>query len=250
MTTQCCKGPAKLRNNKSSNRIRYPLTVRVLVMEDEKRVARFIRRALAEVGFAVELCRDGNEALSLIGGTRFDAIILDAMLPGSDGLNVLKRLRSRSISTPVLMLTGRGSVNERVETLSVGADDCLSKPFSTYELAARTRALVRRSSSESSSSHRIADLIVRPAERTVERSARRIDLTSREFALLDLLVRHSGRIFTRTEICERFWDYEFDPGTNVVDAYIRRLREKIDDPFAQKLIHTVRGTGYKVAETP
>jgi DNA-binding response OmpR family regulator len=249
MTSQCCKSPAKLRNNKSSNRIRYPLTVRILVMEDEKRVARFIRRALAEGGFAVELCRDGNEALSLIGGTRFDAIILDAMLPGSDGLNVLKRLRSRSISTPVLMLTGRGSVNERVETLSVGADDYLSKPFSTYELAARTRALVRRSSSEPASFHRIADLIVRPAERTVERSARRIDLTSREFALLDLLVRHSGRVFTRTEICERFWDYDFDPGTNVVDTCIRRLREKIDDPFTQKLIHTVRSTGYKVAET-
>ena len=246
MTTQYCKSPAKL-EPEPSYRTRRPLSVRVLVVEDERRVARFIRRALAEVGFAVDLCRDGNEALSLISGTRFDAIILDVNLPGTDGHSVLKTLRSRSISTSVLMLTPRGSVNERVEGLNLGTHDYVSKPFSMDELAARTRALIRQSSSESFSFYRIADLIVRPAERTVERSERRIDLTSREFALLDLLVRHSGRVFTRTQICERFWDYDFDPGTNVVDVYIRRLREKIDDPFAQKLIHTVRGTGYKVA---
>jgi DNA-binding response OmpR family regulator len=224
--------------------------VRVLVVEDERRVAGFIRRALAEEGFAVDLCGDGNEALDLIKVTRFDAIILDVMLPGRDGLSVLKTLRSRSISTPVLILTARGSINERVEGLNLGADDYVSKPFSTDELAARTRALIRRSSGESFSFYRIADLIVRPAERTVERSEHRIDLTSREFALLELLVRHPGRVFTRTQICERVWDYNFDPGSNVVDVYIQRLRRKIDDPFAQKLIHTVRGTGYKVAETP
>ena len=224
--------------------------MRVLVVEDERRVARFIRRALAEEGFAVDLCGDGNEALDLIQFTSFDAIVLDVMLPGRDGLSVLKKLRSRSILTPVLILTGRGSVTERVEGLNLGADDYVSKPFSIDELVARIRALIRRSSGESLSFYRIADLVVRPAERMVERSEHRIDLTAREFALLELLVRHPGRVFTRTQICERVWDYNFDPETNLVDVYIQRLRRKIDDPFAQKLIHTIRGAGYKVAETP
>jgi DNA-binding response OmpR family regulator len=224
--------------------------VRVLVVEDERRVARFIRRALAEEGFEADLCGDGNEALDLINVTRFDAIVLDVMLPGRDGLSVLKTMWSRSISTPVLILTARGSINERVEGLNLGADDYVSKPFSTEELAARIRALIRRSSGEPFSFYRIADLVVRPAERTVERNEHRIDLTSREFAILELLVRHPGRVFTRTQICERAWDYSFDPETNIVDVYIQRLRRKIDDPFARKLIHTVRGTGYKVAETP
>ena len=224
--------------------------VRVLVVEDEKRVARFIQKALTDEGFGVVLCGDGHEALERMRLEPFDAVVLDVMLPGRDGLSVLRALRERLDATPVLILTARGSVAERVEGLNAGADDYLPKPFSMDELVARLRALIRMSGGETFSFFRVGDLILRPAERSVERGGQAIGLTAREFALLELLVRHPGRVFTRTQICERVWDYHFDPGTNVVDVYVQRLRRKVDDPFSAKLIHTVRGTGYKVALNP
>ena len=222
--------------------------MRVLVVEDETQVARFIHKALTDEGFAVALCGEGGEALERLRGEHFDALVLDVMLPGRDGLSVLRLLRERLDATPVLMLTARGSVIERVEGLNAGADDYLHKPFSTDELVARLRALIRRSSGETFSFFRVGDLLVRPAERSVERGGHPIALTAREFALLELLVRHPGRVFTRTQLCERVWGYHFDPGTNLIDVYIQRLRRKVDDPFAVKLIHTVRGTGYKLAQ--
>jgi DNA-binding response OmpR family regulator len=224
--------------------------VRVLVVEDEKRVARFIQKALTDEGFGVVLCDDGHEALGLMRLDPFDAVVLDIMLPGRDGLSVVRSLREGLNATPVLMLTARASVTERVDGLNAGADDYLPKPFSMDELVARLRALIRRSGGETFSFFRVGDLIVRPAERSVERSGQVIALTAREFALLELLVRHPGRVFTRTQICERVWDYHFDPGTNLVDVYVQRLRRKIDDPFPTKLIHTVRGVGYKVTPEP
>ncbi|MBV9998477.1 MAG: response regulator transcription factor [Verrucomicrobia bacterium] len=224
--------------------------MRVLVVEDEKRVAGFIRKALTDEGLGVSLCGDGHEALERMRVESFEAVVLDVMLPGRDGLSVLRVLRERLDATPVLILTARGSVTERVEGLNAGADDYLPKPFSMDELVARLRALIRRSGGETFSFFRVGNLIVRPAERVVERGGRAIALTAREFALLELLVRHPGRVFTRTQICERVWDYHFDPGTNVVDVYVQRLRRKVDDPFSAKLIHTVRGIGYKVAQDP
>ncbi|HEY0791550.1 MAG TPA: response regulator transcription factor [Chthoniobacterales bacterium] len=224
--------------------------MRVLVVEDEKRVARFIRKALTEEGFSVLLSGDGDEALHWLQVETFDAVVLDVMLPGRDGLAVTRRLRESLNAIPVLLLTARASVTERVEGLNAGADDYLGKPFSMDELVARIRALIRRSGGETFSFFRVGDLIVRPAERAVERDGHRIELTAREFALLELLVRHPGRVFTRTQLCERVWDYHFDPGSNLVDVYVQRLRRKVDDAFPAKLIHTIRGTGYKVAETP
>lgn len=224
--------------------------MRVLVVEDEKRVAGFIHRALADEGFAVAVCGDGSEVLERMREERFDALVLDVMLPGRDGLSVLRILRQRLDATPVLMLTARGSVVERIEGLNAGADDYLPKPFSMDELVARLRALIRRSGGETLSFFRVGDLVVRPVERSAERGGQAIALTAREFALLELLVRHPGRVFTRTQICERVWDYHFDPGTNLVDVYVQRLRRKVDDPFLNKLIHTVRGVGYKVTQEP
>lgn len=224
--------------------------VRVLVVEDEQRVARFIQKALTDEGFGVVLCGDGHEALQLMRLDPFDAVVLDIMLPGRDGLSVVRSLREGLNATPVLMLTARASVTERVDGLNAGADDYLPKPFSMDELVARLRALIRRSGGETFSFFRVNDLIIRPAERSVERGGQAIVLTAREFALLELLVRHPGRVFTRTQICERVWDYHFDPGTNLVDVYVQRLRRKIDDPFPTKLIHTVRGVGYKVTPEP
>jgi len=224
--------------------------MRILVVEDEKRVARFIRKALTEEGFTVVLSDDGGEALNLLRVEAFDAVVLDVMLPGRDGLAVTRRLREYLNAVPVLLLTARASITEKVEGLNAGADDYLGKPFSMDELVARIRALIRRSGGETFSFFRVGDLIVRSAERAVERGGRRIELTAREFGLLELLVRHPGRVFTRTQLCERVWDYHFDPSSNLVDVYVQRLRLKVDDPFPAKLIHTIRGTGYKVAEEP
>ncbi len=225
-------------------------SVRVLVVEDEKRVGRFIRKALTEEGFSVHVCHEGNEALDVTRVDAFDALVLDVMLPGRDGLSVLRMLRERRDATPVLILTARGSVGERVDGLNAGADDYLAKPFSTDELVARLRALIRRSTGETFSFYRINNLVIRPADRAAERAGQRITLTSREFSLLELLARHPDRVFTRTQICERVWEYGFDPGSNLVDVYVQRLRRKIDDGFEPKLLHTVRGTGYKLSEMP
>lgn len=222
--------------------------MRVLVVEDQKRTAVFIRKALLAEGFAVDVAEDGETALELTGTTTFDAIVLDIMLPGRDGLSVLRLLRERRISTPVLLLSARGEANERVEGLNAGADDYLTKPFVLEELFARIRALGRRGGEQASSVLRVADLTLDTVSRTARRGGRRIELSAREYRLLELLMRTPGRVCSRMMILEKVWDYSFDPGTNVVDVYMKRVRDKIDEGKATKMIHTVRGVGYVLKE--
>ena len=218
--------------------------MRILVVEDEKKIAAFIRKGLAEAGFNPLLCARGDDALQLATTERFDAIVLDVMLPGRDGLSVLRQLRERRHTVPVLLLTARSSVSERIEGLNAGADDYLGKPFSMDELIARLRALGRRQSGDGLNLLQCEDLTLNLITREVVRAGRKIELTTREFALLEYLLRSPGRVLTRTQLCEHVWDYHFDPGTNVVDVCIQRLRRKVDDSFAVKLVQTVRGVGY------
>jgi DNA-binding response OmpR family regulator len=222
--------------------------MRVLIVEDEKKTASFIRKALQEGGFAVDVINNGNDALMLGANTPFDAIILDIMLPGRDGLSVLRYWREHKNTTPVLLLSARGQVNERVDGLNAGADDYLPKPFALAELVARVRALGRRGSEPRTIQLRLLDLFIDTNTRQAQRAERKIELTAREYRLIEYLMRSKGRICGRMAILEKVWDYDFDPGTNLVDVYIRRLREKIDDGFDVKLIHTVRGVGYLVRE--
>jgi heavy metal response regulator len=224
--------------------------MRVLVVEDEKKTASFVRKALQAEGFAVDVCHNGDEALSAASATPFDAIVLDIMLPGRDGLAVLRTLRERKQTTPVLLLSARGQVNERVEGLNAGADDYLPKPFELTELVARVRAMSRRGAESKSTTLRVADLTLDALTRRALRGGKEIELTAREYRLLEFLMRSAGRICGRMFIIEKVWDYDFDPGTNLVDVYIRRLREKIDHDFEPKLLHTVRGSGYLLKETP
>ena len=222
--------------------------MRVLVVEDEKKTASFIRKALQAEGFAVVLCHHGDEALVAARATPFDGIVLDIMLPGCDGLSVLRELREQKIHTPVLLLSARGEVNERVEGLNAGADDYLPKPFAVAELIARVRALGRRGTESKSPLLRVGDLTLDTVLHRAERRGKYFDLTAREFRLLEFFMRSPGRICGRMSIIEKVWDYDFDPGTNLVDVYVKRLREKIDDGFEPKLLHTVRGAGYVLKE--
>lgn len=224
--------------------------MRILVVEDETKTASFIRKALQSEGYAVDVCGNGDDALNAAVATPFDALVLDIMLPGRDGLSVLRQLRERGNEIPVLLLSARGEVNERVEGLNAGADDYLPKPFVLAELVARVRALVRRGGDSKSTVLRLADLDLDTVSHEVKRGEKKIDLTVREYRLLEFLLRNAGRICGRMSIIEKVWDYDFDPGTNLVDVYIRRLREKIDDEFEPKLLHTVRGLGYVMKETP
>lgn len=218
--------------------------MRVLLAEDEKKVASFICKALREGGHAVDAVHDGNTALNLARTTPYDVIVLDVMMPGRDGLSVLKLLRAGRNATPVLLLTARGEVSERIEGLELGADDYLAKPFAMGELIARIHALTRRAAGEPATLLKVADLSLDLSSREVTRAGRQIDLPLREFALLSFLMRLPGRVVSRTRICESVWDHHFDTGTNVVDVYINRLRRKIDDFHEVKLLHTVRGVGY------
>ncbi|HEY3761612.1 MAG TPA: response regulator transcription factor [Verrucomicrobiae bacterium] len=222
--------------------------MRILVVEDERKTASFVRKALQAEGFAADVCHNGDEALAAASATPFDAIVLDIMLPGRDGLSVLKLLRARKKMTPVLLLSARGEVNERVEGLNAGADDYLPKPFELSELVARVRALTRRGSENKSTVLNVADLMLDTVTHWAERGGKKIELTSREYRLLEFLMRSAGRLCGRMMILEKVWDYSFDPGTNLVDVYIRRLREKIDADFEAKLLHTVRGSGYVLKE--
>jgi DNA-binding response OmpR family regulator len=224
--------------------------MRVLVVEDERKTASFIRKALQAESFAVDVSRDGAEALLLAATAPFDAIVLDIMLPGCDGLSVLRQLRERNNSTPVLLLSARGQVNERVEGLNAGADDYLPKPFALAELIARVRSLGRRGSEPKSVILRVADLTLDTLSRQAQRGGTTFDLTTREYRLLEFLMRSTGRICGRMAILEKVWDYDFDPGTNLVDVYVKRLREKIDANFEPKLLHTVRGAGYVLKDRP
>ncbi len=224
--------------------------MRVLVVEDERKTASFVRKALQTEGFAVDVCGNGDDALAAVRTTPFDVVVLDIMLPGRDGLSVLRQLRERKNTMPVLLLSARGEVNERVEGLNAGADDYLPKPFELAELVARVRALTRRSGENRSTILRVADLALDTVSHRAQRGGAQIELTAREYRLLEFLMREAGRICGRMMILEKVWDYDFDPGTNLVDVYIRRLRDKIDTNFEPKLLHTVRGTGYVLRESP
>lgn len=224
--------------------------MRVLVVEDEKKTASFVRKALQAESFAVDVMANGEDALLAAAGTPFDAIVLDIMLPGRDGLSVLRQLRERKNTTPVLLLSARGEVNERVEGLNAGADDYLPKPFELAELIARVRALTRRGGDNKSSVLSVADLKLDTITHKARRGETDIELTAREYRLLEFLMRSANHLCGRMTIIEKVWDYNFDPGTNLVDVYIRRLREKIDADFEPKLLHTVRGSGYVLKDAP
>jgi heavy metal response regulator len=218
--------------------------MRILVVEDEKKVASFIKKGLEEEGYAVDVAADGEEGLSMALARVHDLIILDIRLPKMDGLRVLQALRQDHVAAPVLLLTVRATIEDKVLGLDAGADDYLTKPFAFQELVARVRALLRRRAEAEPTVLRIDDLTLDPARRTVTRGGEEIDLTPREFALLDYFMRNPGRVLTRTMIAEHVWDYSFDTSTNVIDVYVNYLRRKIDAGRASKLLHTVRGVGY------
>ncbi|MCI0535860.1 MAG: response regulator transcription factor [Verrucomicrobiales bacterium] len=220
--------------------------MKVLIVEDEKKIASFIRRGLEAQGFVVEVAHQGDEGFALATTRPYDAAILDIMLPGKDGLSILRNLRERKIPLPVILLTARSELNERLEGLNLGADDYLTKPFHIEELIARLHAVTRRAAGTSQSILAVADLTTNLLTREVKRGEGKIELTAREFSLLEHLMRAPGRVLTRVEICERVWDYNFDPGTNLVDVYIQRLRKKVDGNFPNKLIETIRGVGYRI----
>ncbi len=222
--------------------------MRVLVVEDEKKTASFIRKALQAESFAVDVSHDGAEALALATSTPFDAIVLDIMLPGQDGLSVLRQLREQRNHTPVLLLSARGQVDERVDGLNAGADDYLPKPFALAELIARVRSLGRRGGEPKSVVLRVGELALDTVTREAQRGGNTFELTTREYRLLEYLMRSAGRVCGRMAILEKVWDYDFDPGTNLVDVYVKRLREKVDEGFEPKLLHTVRGAGYVLKE--
>jgi len=227
---------------------RRDVSLKILIVEDERKIALFVQRGLKESGFVVDVVHHGDQALAVILDNHFDAVVLDIMLPGRDGLSILRALRQKSNAVPVLILTARGAISEKVEGLDLGADDYLAKPFSIDELAARLRALIRRKSGENLVRYRVQDLSLDVATRVAQRGTRRIDLTSREFGLLECLMRAPGRVFSRTQLCQQVWEYHFDPESNLVDVYIQRLRRKIDDGESSKLIQTVRGTGYRIGD--
>ena len=218
--------------------------MRLLVIEDEKKVARFIKKGLEEEGYAVDLAFDGEEGLAMVLDLVHDLIILDIGLPKIDGLQVLKKLRERKVPTPVLLLTVRATIEDKVLGLDSGADDYLTKPFAFQELLARIRALLRRKAEAGPPLLQVEELVLDPARHLVTRGGERIDLTSKEFALLEYFMRNAGRVLSRAMISEHVWDYDFDTETNVIDVYVNYLRRKIDSGREKKLIHTVRGSGY------
>ena len=218
--------------------------MRILLVEDERKVASFIARALRERAYAVDIVGTGEESLELVGAEPYDAILLDVRLPGISGIEVCRELRRRGLETPILILTARGLVEQRVEGLDAGADDYLTKPFALAELEARVRALIRRGFGKSAATLRYADLELDRHRRRAKRGESAIPLTSREFALLEFLMLRAPDPVTRSEIVEHVWDCHFDSETNLVEVYINRLRQKIDQDHDAKLIHTVRGMGY------
>lgn len=222
--------------------------MRILVVEDEKKLAGFIRKALREDGHAVDLSHDGQEGGELAQTQNYDAVILDLMLPRRGGLDVLRDLRVQGKQTPVLILTARDTVGDRVQGLDAGADDYLTKPFALDELRARLRALLRRGSASTSTTLSCADLKVGLLDRTVRRGTRTLELTPREFSLLEYFLRHTGRVLTRTSIAEHVWDYNFDWQSNVVDVFVGALRRKLEEAGEPRLIHTLRGVGYVLKE--
>ena len=224
--------------------------MRLLVVEDEVKMAGLLKRALDEEGYAVDVTGSGEEALWLGTENPYDAIVLDLMLPDVDGFAVCRGLRERGRWTPVLMLTARDAVRDRVAGLDAGADDYLTKPFSLAELLARLRALIRRGATERPSVLRVGDLSLDPAARSVARGGRAIELTAKEYALLEFFMRHPGEVLTRTRLLEHVWDFAYEGDSNVVDVYVRYLRNKVDRPFGRDSIETVRGSGYRLRSEP
>jgi two-component system OmpR family response regulator len=222
--------------------------MRVLVVEDETKMAGLLKRGLEEEGYAVDVAADGGEAIWLATENQYDAVVLDVMLPDLDGFDVCRRLREAGRWSPVLMLTARDGVGDRVRGLDVGADDYLTKPFAFAELLARIRALVRRGTPSRPAVLRAGDLTLDPATHRVARGDVAIDLTAKEFALLEYLMRHPGEVLSRTRLIEHLWDFAYEGGSNVVDVYVRYLREKVDRPFGRDTIETVRGAGYRLRE--
>jgi heavy metal response regulator len=222
--------------------------VRILLVEDDPPIADFVARGLTENGYSVDVAGDGEEALAWPEVAEFDVIVLDVMLPLVDGVEVCRTLRGRGLRTPILMLTARDAIEDRVRGLDSGADDYLVKPFAFAELLARIRALARREPALVGNQLFLADLRLDTATREVTRGGHPIELTSKEFALLDYLMRHPHQVLTRTVIAEHVWNYDFENATNVIDVHIKNLRRKIDDDFEPRLIHTVRGAGYRLSD--
>jgi two-component system OmpR family response regulator len=220
--------------------------MRVLVVEDEIKMAGLVRRGLTEEGLAVDVAGTGEDALIRAAATEYDAIVLDVMLPGISGFETCRRLREKGTWSPVLMLTARDSVEDRIAGLDGGADDYLTKPFSLGELSARLRALVRRQPNERPTVLAVGNIELDPARRSVARGGTEIDLSAKEFSLLETFMRSPGRVLTRFQLLEHAWDYSYEHRSNVVDVYVRYLREKLDRPFGVESIETVRGTGYRL----
>lgn len=224
--------------------------MRALVVDDEVKMAAVLRRGLEEEGYAVDVALSGSEAVWLAAENPYDIVLLDVMLPDLDGFEVCRKLRDAGLWVPVLMLTARDAVRDRVSGLDTGADDYLTKPFSFAELLARIRALSRRAPVERPTVLRVGTLTLDPVTRKVARAGRSIDLTSKEFALLEYFMRNPGAVLSRTQLIEHVWDYAYEGDSNVVDVYVRYLREKVDRPFGEKSIETARGAGYRLRDEP
>lgn len=220
--------------------------MRILIIEDERRLSNVVKKGLVEEGFAVDQAFDGEEGIYLAESEAYDLIILDLMLPKVDGLKVCRELRNKKIKTPILMLTAKSKIEDKVKGLESGADDYLAKPFAYVELKARIQALIRRSHNEADPLLKLDDLELDPAKHIVKRSGKIIPLTPKEFAILEYLLRHKNTIVTRTQVTEHVWDYNFDALSNVVDVFITTLRRKINTGFKNKLIQTIHGVGYKI----
>jgi two-component system, OmpR family, response regulator len=226
----------------------YSVSMRILVVEDHQSIARFIKSGLESAGFTVDPSSDGDDGYHLATTQQYDAIVLDIMLPGRDGLSILSNLREAKNSVPVILLTARATLDERLQGLNLGADDYLTKPFYIEELIARIHAVVRRAGGSAQSMMQVADLTMNLITHEVRRGANRIELTAREFNLLEYLMRSPGRVLSRTQLLEHVWGYYFDPGTNLIDVNIQRLRRKLAEAGdGSSLIETVRGAGYRIA---
>lgn len=221
-------------------------SVKILVVEDETRIASYIRKGLTEQGFIVDCCEDGTDGLHMAMTTSFDVILLDIMLPGRDGLSILRELRNAGRTVPVILLTARDGIADRVQGLNDGADDYITKPFYVEELVARLHAVSRRSAGATSSVLSAGGISLNRLSREVLVGAKKVTLTAREFSLLELLMRSPGTVYTRTQILEKVWEYHFDPQTNIIDVYIQRIRSRLADAGLTDIIETVRGVGYRI----
>lgn len=223
--------------------------MKLLIVEDEKRLCQTVAKQLKGEGYTVDVCYNGAEAMDYLGGTEYDAVILDIMLPGLDGISVLKRMRAQKLSTPVLLLTAKTAVEDRVTGLDSGADDYLTKPFSLAELSARIRVMIRRSGVERADNRMtVGPLSLDTEKKTASREGREIPLTAKEYAILEYLIHNKGIVLSREKITNHIWNYDYEGGSNIIDVYIRTLRNKVDADFDVKLIQTVRGLGYVIKE--